>query len=93
MHLYKNLLSEYKKELMGYSTLAIIGQSCIGSTAVMFLLMNGISTNQSFQLFLVTIFCLFYNGAVLSQQNAKVSFNLLISSITISLLVIARNLI
>ena len=93
MKLYKNYLLEYEKGFMGYSTLAIIGQSCLGSVAVMFLLMNGISGFQSFQLFLVTIFCLFYNGAVLSQQKAVVSFNLLIISIIVSLVVIVVNLI
>ncbi|MDO5981085.1 hypothetical protein [Flavivirga spongiicola] len=93
MKLYKNYLNEYEKGLMGYSTIAIIGQSCLGSIAVMFLFMNDMSGLQSFQLFLVTICCLFYNGAILSQQKAKISFNLLIISIVVSLLVIAINLI
>jgi hypothetical protein len=78
---------------MGYSTLAIIGQSCLGSAAVMFLLMDGVSGFQSFQLYLVTIFCLFYNAAVFSQQKAKVSFNLLIMSILVSLIILIINIV
>lgn len=93
MKYYKRFLYEYEKGLMGYSTLAIIGQSCLGSVAVMFLLMNGISIFQSFQLFLVTIMCLFYNAAILSQQKANLSFNLLIGSTLVSLIVIIINLI
>ena len=93
MNIYKNFLDEYEHGIMGYSTLAIIGQSCLGSVAVMFLLKNGVSISQSLQLFLVTIFCLFYNAAILTQQKAKISFNLLIISVSVSVLITIVNLI
>lgn len=37
---YTNLLTEFKKERIGYSTIALLGQSCIGSLAAMTLLMG-----------------------------------------------------
>ena len=67
--LYQNYLKEYESGLIGYSTIAIIGQSCIGSVAVMFLLMKGISTFGTIQLFLVTMFCMLYNAAYLSAKS------------------------
>ena len=92
MNLYKNYLKEYESGLTGYSTIAIIGQSCLGSVAVMYLLMNGISTFETIQLFLVTIVCMFYNAAIISQQKAKISFNTLIFSIMTSILILIINI-
>lgn len=92
MKLYNDYLNEYKSGLLGYSTLAIIGQSCLSSVAVMLILMRGIEISQMIQLSLVTIFCMAYNGAILSQQKAKTSFNILIISIVISVITIIVNL-
>jgi hypothetical protein len=91
---YKTLLAEYNSGLFGYSTIGIIGQSCIGSMAAMLLLMNSDTsrTMQIAQLFLVTILCMGFNGAVLAQQNGKIQFNLLIASIFTSILFIVMNL-
>ncbi len=86
MKIYKEYLEEYKKGLIGYTPLAIIGQSCLGSVAAMFILMNGNSALQMFQLFIITILCMFYNGAMLAQQKPKLSFNLLIISVFFSIL-------
>ncbi|MEW7290173.1 hypothetical protein [Aquimarina sp. 2304DJ70-9] len=93
MKIYQNYLEEYKKGIIGYSPLAIIGQSCIGSVAAMFILMNGNSMLQMIQLFIVTIMCMFYNGAILSQQKPKISFNLLIVSVVFSIVITVLNLI
>jgi len=91
---YKNLLAEYNSGLFGYSTIGIIGQSCIGSMAAMLLLMNNDTsrTVQIIQLFLVTILCMGFNGAVLAQQKGKVQFNMLIASVFTSLVFIVINL-
>ncbi|MCK0189822.1 hypothetical protein [Arenibacter sp. F20364] len=92
--LYNLLLNEFKREQTGYSTIAIIGQSCIGSVAAMVVLMNHM--NAAIQLpllFLVTILCMAYNGAVLSRLNAKITFNLLVLSVLFSILTIVGNLI
>lgn len=92
---YKNLLKEYESGLFGYATIGIIGQSCVGSIAVMYILMNDYLPRplQMFELFLVTIFCMGFNAAVLSQQTGKTQFNVLIISVLASVILIAINLI
>ena len=77
---------------MGYATLAIIGQSCLGSVAVMLLLMNGVEALQMTQLFFVTIVCMSFNGAVLAQLSAKIMLNILLLSVFTSVVVILLNL-
>lgn len=65
MKLYHQLLNEFKREQTGYSTIAIIGQSCIGSVAAMAVLRNHLPPLIKLTiLFLVTIFCMAYNAAV-----------------------------
>ncbi len=91
MQLYNDLLKEYKNGLFGYATIAIIAQSCIGSMAAMLILMSGYDSWQMIQLTIVTLACMFYNGAILSQQSPKLSLNLLIASVAISLLFIIAN--
>ncbi len=93
MKIYQSYLEEYKEGIIGYSPLAIIGQSCLGSVAAMFILMNGNSMLQMIQLFIVTIMCMFYNASILSQQKPKVSFNLLIVSVVFSMVITVLNLI
>lgn len=94
MKLYNQLLDEFKREQTGYSTIAIIGQSCIGSVAAMVLLMNHMPTIIKLTLlFLVTIFCMAYNGAVLARLSAKITFNLLVLSVFFSIITIIGNLI
>lgn len=91
---YQSLLAEFKKQQTGYSTIAIIGQSCLGSVAVMLLLMRGVDqVINLFILFLVTLLCMAFNGAVLAQLKTKTTFNLLILSVVFSCAVIVANLI
>ncbi len=92
--IYKNLMNEYSSGIFGYATIGILGQSCIGSIAVMFLLMNNnlADTPKMIELFLVTILCMGFNGAVLSQQTGKTQFNILAVSVLTSILVIIFNL-
>ncbi len=91
MKIYKEYLKEYEKRIIMYTPLAIIGQSCLGSVAAMYILMNGNSAVEMFQLFIITIMCMFYNGAMLSQQKPKLSFNLLIISVLCSVIITILN--
>ncbi|AXT62704.1 hypothetical protein D1816_20945 [Aquimarina sp. AD10] len=93
MKIYQSYLKEYSKGIIGYSPIAIIGQSCLGSVAAMFILMNGNSAIQMIQLFIITIMCMFYNAAILSQQKPKISFNLLVMSVAFSISFTIINLI
>lgn len=94
MKIYNDILTEFKRGQTGYATIAIIGQSCIGSVAAMLVLKNEIPVFVKLTLlFLVTIFCMAYNGAVLVHLNAKMTLNLLILSVVFSLITIAALLI
>ncbi|MDO6603077.1 hypothetical protein [Arenibacter palladensis] len=89
MRLYNQLLNEFKREQTGYSTIAIIGQSCIGSVAAMVVLMNHMPEAIKLSLlFLVTILCMAYNAAVLARLSTKTTFNLLVLSVIFSILTI-----
>ncbi|MFD2099121.1 hypothetical protein [Flagellimonas iocasae] len=87
--IHKQLFTEFKKGQMGYSTIAIIGQSCLGSAAAMVLLMGEMNTLLKMALlFFVTIFCMAFNGAVLAQLRPLTTFNLLILSVVFNTLII-----
>ncbi|MBO0323766.1 hypothetical protein J0X14_15760 [Muricauda sp. CAU 1633] len=93
-NLYKWLFFEFKKNRLGYSTIAIIGQSCLGSAAAMVLLMGTMDMALKMTLlFFVTIFCMAFNGAVLAQLKPATTFNILILSVLFSTLVILAHLI
>ncbi len=93
MKIYDNLLAEFIRVQTGYASIAIIPQSCIGSVAAMLLLMNDMPTvTKLVLLFLVTIFCMAYNGAVLAQLKSKTTFNLLIISVVFNSGIIVANL-
>tara|TARA_R110000868_G_scaffold390861_1_gene660691 strand:+ start:8292 stop:8576 length:285 start_codon:yes stop_codon:yes gene_type:complete len=82
MRIYNNFLEEFKNNQLGYSAIAIIGQSCLGSVAAMMILKSEVSKFVLLsELFLVTIICMLFNAAVLAQLSTKVTFNLLILSV------------
>lgn len=91
MTLYQKTLQDFHKGYMGFATLAIIGQSCLGSVAVMYILKNGTSLVQMFQLAAVVIACMILNGSILSQQKPKMVFDLLLISVLVSLVMIVLN--
>lgn len=87
--MYANLLEEFKRNRFGYATIGIIGQSCLGSAAAMFILMGEMSDLPKMGLlFFVTIFCMAFNAAVLANLNHKITFNTLIVSVLFSIGVI-----
>ncbi|MCL9806050.1 hypothetical protein NAT51_10975 [Flavobacterium amniphilum] len=91
MTLYQKALGDFRKGYMGFATLAIIGQSCFGSVAVMYILQNGTSFGQMIQLAAVVIACMILNGSILSQQKPKLVFDLLLVSILVSFVMIVLN--
>lgn len=92
--IYRNAFNEFKKKQLGYSTIAIIGQSCLGSAAAMVLLMGEMDmVLKMILLFFITIFCMAFNGAVLCQLKPSITFNLLILSVAFSTLVLVAHLI
>lgn len=91
MTLYQKTFEDFKKGYLGFATLAIIGQSCLGSAAAMYVLKNGTSLFQMLQLALVVLVCMFVNGAILSQQKPKLVFNLILTSVIVSIVEILLN--
>lgn len=93
MELYLNYLGEFKKNEKGYSTIFIIVLSCLGSIAAMYILMQGTSIIQMFQLFLAIISCMGFNASILSQQKPKIVFNLFIGGLALNLVLLVLNVV
>ena len=91
MKLYNTLYKDFEGLFVGYSAVAIILSSCLGSAAAMVILMNGHDFLQMFQLFLVVAVCLTYNATIFAQMNPKVVFNTLIVSLLVSSILLFIN--
>ena len=91
MGLYQKTLANFKEGFFAYATLAIIGQSCLGSVAAMYTLSNGTNMLQMVQLALIVLICMSVNTAILAQLTARTIFNLLIISVLSSIFFIIVN--
>lgn len=91
MSTYQNYLQVYTRGYIGYSTLNVMIQSCLGGITAMLILMHGNAPAQMAQLFITVMLCVGYNGAILSQMPVKFSFNLFIASIVINTIVLVTN--
>ena len=92
MSTYDKFLKSYSQGFMGFNTIAILAQSCLGGIAAMFVLQNGNSPLQMVQLFLITIFCSGFNGSVLAQLKPKFVFNFLIVTVFVNLTLALLNI-
>lgn len=88
MELYARYLSNFKAQYYMYISLSVIFQSCLGSIAAMFILMNGNEPIFLVQLFLCICVSMAYNASVLAQLKPKIVFNLLLLSIFTNLTLI-----
>ncbi|MBP8887007.1 MAG: hypothetical protein KBG61_06550 [Flavobacterium sp.] len=91
MSLYQKTLSDFNNNFIGFATLIVIGQSCLGSIAAMNVLKNGISLLQMIQLGIIVLICMLVNTSILAQMKHKVIFNLTIISVVSSVLFIFIN--
>ena len=91
MTLYQKTLADFQQSYIGFAALVIIGQSCLGGAAAMYILENGTSLIQMIQLGLVTVTCTVVNVGILAQLTPKTVFNTTIFSVILSLLAIAMN--
>ena len=91
MKLYNTLYKDFEGLFVGYSAVAIILSSCLGSAAAMVILMNGHDFMQMFQLFLVVAVCLTYNATIFAQMKPKIVFNTLIVSLLVSSILLLVN--
>ncbi|WP_417942610.1 hypothetical protein [Flavobacterium sp. RS13.1] len=91
MTLYQTTFDIFNKNYMGSAAMAVIGQSCLGGAAAMYVLANGTSIFQMIQLGIIVLACIFVNTSILAQMKHKVVFNLLILSSVLSVLFILAN--
>lgn len=91
MTLYNTTFENFKKNYLGSATMAIIGQSCLGGAAAMFILSNGTSLGQMIQLAIIVFASMLANTSILAQVNHKLVFNLILTSIFLSVLFIIIN--
>ena len=85
MTLYNKTLTDFNNNFIGFATLIVIGQSCLGSAAAMNILRNGTSLVQMFQLGIIVLICMLVNTSILAQMKHKVIFNLTILSVILSI--------
>jgi hypothetical protein len=91
MTLYQKTLGDFQQSYVGFAALVIIGQSCLGGAAAMYILENGNSLLQMIQLGFVVITCTLVNVGILAQLSPKTVFNMTIFSVLLSMLSIAMN--
>ena len=91
MSLYQKTLADFNNNFIGFATLIVIGQSCLGSAAAMNVLKNGTSLIQMFQLGVIVLICMLVNTSILAQMKPKVIFNLTILSVISSVFFIFIN--
>lgn len=92
MRLYKNSLEDFKNNYIMFIPLSIIFQSCLGSVAALYILTNASADAFPFlQLSLCVIVTMAFNAAVMAQLNYKLTFNLLLASIILNIILVALN--
>ncbi|WP_433835115.1 hypothetical protein [Flavobacterium anhuiense] len=91
MTLYQTTFDIFNRNYMGSAAMAVIGQSCLGGAAAMYVLANGTSIPQMIQLGIIVLTCVFANTSILAQMKHKVVFNLIMLSGFLSLFFILLN--
>ena len=92
MSIYYQGLKDFKQNFTLYIPLSIILQSCIGSIAAMFILMNSNPNFRFFDLSMVVTFAMLYNGSLYAQMKAKWIYNLLILTLLVHITFLIINL-
>ncbi|BFM43499.1 hypothetical protein CFS9_21400 [Flavobacterium sp. CFS9] len=91
MTLYQTTFEIFNKNYMGSAAMAVIGQSCLGGAAAMYILSHGTSIGQMVQLGIIVLASIFANTSILAQMKHKLVFNLIILSSLLSVLFIFLN--
>ncbi len=91
MTLYAKIKEDFSENYIGYSALAIIASTCLGSIAIMMTLLNGNTATQVFLVSLSVILCSAHNAAILTVQKPKLVLHLLMISLAANALIIVVN--
>ncbi len=84
--LYAKINQDWNEHFIGYSALAIILSTCVGSMAVYLTMLNGNGFVQMTQVFLVVAACSAHNASILTVQKPNLVLKLPIVSLVVSLL-------
>lgn len=87
MKIYNNLLRDFQASYMMMIPLSIILQSCLGSIATLYIIMNK-GPMMLLQLGICIAVTMMYNASILAQLKSKLVFNLLILSLASNMLLI-----
>ncbi|RZJ35592.1 MAG: hypothetical protein EOO51_04425 [Flavobacterium sp.] len=90
---YQKIYNKFEQDFMACTTTGVLVQSIVGAIAAMYVLMHGTEPQYMVELFLVIACCMAYNGAVLSQQKPKITFNLLMVSLVVNTIIAAINVV
>jgi len=87
MSIYNKLFLDFKTSYMLMIPLSIILQSCIGSIAIMYVLLDK-GPFIILEMAISVSICMIYNAAILAQLKPKLVFNLLLLSVIINVLLL-----
>lgn len=90
MKVYTNLLKDFESGYLGFAPITMMVQTCLGSIAVMYLLMDN-SQTTIIELGLCIFASMGYNATVLGQLSKKAVFNALIVSVLINVIIFLMN--
>ena len=91
--LYAKINTDWNENFIGYSALAIILSTCLGSIAVLLTMMTGNGISHMIKIFIVVAACSAHNASILTVQKPSLVLKLLMLSLTISILVMFASLI
>ncbi|WP_299315247.1 hypothetical protein [uncultured Aquimarina sp.] len=91
MTLYAKMNADFSENYIGYSALAIIASTCLGSVAIMSTLLAGNGFIPMLLVFLTVSVCSAHNAAILTVQKPKLVLDLLIVSLLVNSLIIIGN--
>jgi len=91
MTTYQNFYNQFEKGFLASCALGILVQSGLGGIAAMAILENGNGPLQMFQLFIVVVACITFNGSIISVQKPKTVFNIFIVSAILCTAIAAIN--
>lgn len=89
--MYAKINQDWNQNFIGYSALAIILSTCIGSIAVMTTMMQGHNLVQMIQVFFVVAACSVHNASILTVQKPSLVLKLLVASLAISIVTIVSS--
>lgn len=89
--MYAKMNEDWNQNFIGYSALAIILSTCIGSIAVMNTMMQGHNLVQMIQVFFVVAACSVHNASILTVQKPSLVLKLLVASLAISIVTIVSS--